>query len=157
MRLSLNRDINRLVIVFLWNYINSSIYSSFLCLPQTLVETFLLVSNFKYKYFINLLKILYFEWYWDNYDPSLFISFRAFLPSLSVLKTSHESEEMIKIESVIREIKDVSILLVTLLKIFWACSLKFKKILGIRSRVCWYKHSSILVVIIIIIKPAAKK
>jgi len=38
------------------------------------------------------------------YDLSLFISVKAFLPSLRVLKTSIEREKMIKMVSVIREI-----------------------------------------------------
>jgi len=38
------------------------------------------------------------------HDLSLLISVRAFLPSLRVLKTSQEREEMIRMVSVIREI-----------------------------------------------------
>jgi len=38
------------------------------------------------------------------HDLSLFISVRAFLPSLRVLKTSQVREEIIRIVSVIREI-----------------------------------------------------
>jgi len=38
------------------------------------------------------------------YDLSLFISVKAFLPSLRVLKTSQDREEMIRIVSAIREI-----------------------------------------------------
>jgi len=38
------------------------------------------------------------------YDLSLFISVRAFLPSLRVLKTSQVREEIIRMVSVIREI-----------------------------------------------------
>ena len=55
---------------------------------------------------------------WDIYDLSLFISVKAFLPSLRVLKTSQEKEEIIRMESVIREIRVVSILLVNLLTFF---------------------------------------
>ena len=51
------------------------------------------------------------------YALSLFISVKAFLPSLRVLKTSQDKEEMIRIVSVIREIRVVSILLVNLLKL----------------------------------------
>ena len=49
---------------------------------------------------------------------SLFVSVKAFLPSLRVLKVSQNREEEIRKESVIREIKVVSILLVNLLTIF---------------------------------------
>jgi len=38
------------------------------------------------------------------YDLSLLISVKAFLPSLRVLKTNQEREEMISMVSVIREI-----------------------------------------------------
>ena len=44
------------------------------------------------------------------YSESLFISLSAFLPSLRVLSTSQEIEEIIKKESVIRERKVVLIL-----------------------------------------------
>ena len=54
--------------------------------------------------FINLVKIWYFKVFWENYYLSLFISVRAFLPSLRVLKTSQESEEKIRMVSVIKEI-----------------------------------------------------
>ena len=54
----------------------------------------------------------------DIYDLSLFISVKAFLPSLRVLKTSQESEVTIRIKSVIKEMRVVSILLINLLKIF---------------------------------------
>ncbi len=40
----------------------------------------------------------------DIYDLSLFISVKAFLPSLRVLNTSQEIEETIRKVSVIREI-----------------------------------------------------
>ena len=52
------------------------------------------------------------------HDLSLFISVRAFLPSLRVLKISQVREDMKKAVSVIREIKVVSILLDNLLKFF---------------------------------------
>jgi len=52
------------------------------------------------------------------HDLSLFISVRAFLPSLRVLKTSQEKEVPIRIVRVIREMWVVSILLVNLLKFF---------------------------------------
>ena len=54
----------------------------------------------------------------DIYDLSFFISVKAFLPSLRVLKTSQESEEMIRMVSVIREMRVVSILLVNSVKTF---------------------------------------
>ena len=44
------------------------------------------------------------------HDLSLFISVKAFLPSLRVLKTSQEREKMIRMVSIIKEIKVVSIL-----------------------------------------------
>ena len=54
----------------------------------------------------------------DNYDLSLFISFKAFLPSLRVLKTSQDREKIIRMVRVIREMWVVSILLVNLLQFF---------------------------------------
>jgi len=54
----------------------------------------------------------------DIYDLSLFISVKAFLPSLRVLKTSQDREEMIRMVSVIREIRVVSILIVKSMKLF---------------------------------------
>ena len=45
----------------------------------------------------------------DIYDLSLSISDSAFLPSSSVLKTSKVSEEIIRMVSVIREIRVASI------------------------------------------------
>ena len=50
------------------------------------------------------------------YDLSLFISVRAFLPSLRVLKISHDRDEIIRMVSVIKEKRVVSILLIKLLK-----------------------------------------
>ena len=61
------------------------------------------------------------------YDLSLFISFKAFLPSLRVLKTSQDREEIIRIVSIIREIWVVSILLINLLKFLRDWNLKSKK------------------------------
>ena len=52
----------------------------------------------------------------DIYDLFLFISFRDFLPSLRVLKTSQDREEIIRMVSVIREIWVVSILFTNLIK-----------------------------------------
>ena len=49
---------------------------------------------------------------------SLFVSVKAFLPSLRVLKVSQNREEEIRMESVIKEIRVVSILLFNLLTIF---------------------------------------
>jgi len=46
------------------------------------------------------------------YDLSLFISVKAFLPSLRVLKISQVREEMIRMVSVIRDICVVSMLLI---------------------------------------------
>jgi len=50
------------------------------------------------------------------HDLSLFISVRAFLPSLRVLKMSQVREEIIRMVSVIREICVVSILFTNLIK-----------------------------------------
>ncbi len=50
------------------------------------------------------------------YDLSLFISVRAFLPSLRVLKISHDRDEIIRMVSVIKEKRVVSMLLIKLLK-----------------------------------------
>ena len=50
------------------------------------------------------------------HDLSLFISVKAFLPSLRVLKTSQVREEMIRMVSVIKEMRVVSISLVNLQK-----------------------------------------
>ena len=57
-------------------------------------------------------------------DLSLLISVRAFLPSLRVLNTSQVREEMISMESVIKEIRVVSILLANLLKLLLNPNLK---------------------------------
>ena len=62
------------------------------------------------------MKILNFKWFWDIYGLPLFISVKAFLPSLRVLKTSQKSEEIISMVSVIREILVPSMILVNLLK-----------------------------------------
>ena len=67
--------------------------------------------------FINLMKNLsLLNDFWDYYDLSLFISVKAFLPSLRVLKTSQDREKMIRKVSEIREIKVVSILIFNLQK-----------------------------------------
>ena len=47
----------------------------------------------------------------DVFYLSLSISVKAFLPSLRVLKTSQDRDEMIRMVSVVREIRVVSILL----------------------------------------------
>tara|TARA_B100000886_G_C20023718_1_gene326972 strand:- start:67 stop:243 length:177 start_codon:yes stop_codon:yes gene_type:complete len=52
-------------------------------------------------------------WY---YDLSLLISFKAFLPSLRVLKISQDKEEMISMERVMREMRVASILLNNLME-----------------------------------------
>ena len=49
---------------------------------------------------------------------SFFISVRAFLPSLSVIEIRQDKDEIIRIVSVIREIRVVSILIVNLLVSF---------------------------------------
>ena len=64
------------------------------------------------------MKILFLNDSWDDYDLSLFISVRAFLPSLRVLKISQVREEIIRIVSVIKEIWVVSILLANLIEFF---------------------------------------
>ena len=51
----------------------------------------------------------------ETYHLSLFISVRAFLPSLRVLKTSQDNDETIIKVSVIRDINVVSKLLFNLL------------------------------------------
>jgi len=61
------------------------------------------------------------------YDLSLFISARAFLPSLRVLKTNHDKDEIIKMENTIRDIKVELILLVNLLNSFRIYNLKLFK------------------------------
>ena len=66
----------------------------------------------------NHIIVLIFNDFWDNYDLSLLISVKAFLPSLRVLKTSQESKVIIRIISIIREISVVSLLIVNILKIF---------------------------------------
>ena len=62
------------------------------------------------------------------HDLSLFISVRAFLPSLRVLNTSHVKDEIIRIVSVIRETRVVSILLVNLKGFLQSLKFKLKKI-----------------------------
>ena len=52
------------------------------------------------------------------HDLSSFISVKAFLPSLRVLKTSQDREEITRMVRVIREIWVVSILLVNLMEFF---------------------------------------
>ena len=57
---------------------------------------------------INLMKIEYFKVSLPNiYELSLLISFKAFLPSLRVLKISQERKEVIRMVREIREIKVV--------------------------------------------------
>ena len=65
--------------------------------------------------------------FFDIYDLSLFISLKAFLPSLRVLETSQDREEMIKNESVNREKRFVSIFLFNLLKFSMRLLFKIKK------------------------------
>ena len=64
----------------------------------------------------------------DIYDLSLFISIKAFLPSLRVLKTSQDKEEMTRMVSIIKELRVKSILLINLLNYIKFGNLKFKKI-----------------------------
>ena len=54
----------------------------------------------------------------DIYDLSLVISVKAFLPSLRVLKTWKDREEIIRKVSVIREIWVVLIFIANLIKFF---------------------------------------
>ena len=54
----------------------------------------------------------------EIYNLSLFISVNAFLPSLRVRKTSKDKEVMIRMVSIIREVRVESILLINLLKMF---------------------------------------
>ena len=63
-------------------------------------------------------KIAIYKCFCDAYDLSLFISLRAFLPSLIVLKTSQERDETVRMVSVIREIRVVSRLKFNLLILF---------------------------------------
>ena len=53
---------------------------------------------------INLIKNSIFLYVCDIYDLFLFISSKAFVPSLRVLKISQEREETIRIVNIIREI-----------------------------------------------------
>ena len=67
---------------------------------------------------IPIKNFYYFEYtFGDIQDLFLFISLSAFLPSLSVLKISQENEETIIMDSVNKEIKVISMLLVILLTI----------------------------------------
>ena len=66
--------------------------------------SFLVSKANKPKSFINLMKLYIFKDFLNFYALSLFISVKAFLPSLRVLKTSHVKEEIISMVSVIREI-----------------------------------------------------
>ena len=121
-------DINRLVIVLLSNPTNSSIYYSFLWSSQTFFKGKVFnIRNISF-YLVKLINLkkfnksnenpIFLNVFCDIYELSLFISVRAFLPSLRVLKISQEKEEIIKMVSVIREIKVVSILLINLLGFF---------------------------------------
>ena len=58
------------------------------------------------------------------HDQSLFISVKAFLPSLRVLKMSQIREKIIRMVRVIREIWVVSILFANLIKVFMSLYLK---------------------------------
>ena len=66
--------------------------------------------------------------FWGNYFETLFISLRAFLPSFNVLKTIQESVEVVKVASVISEIKVVFIWLIIKKLYLWfeICLGKFK-------------------------------
>ena len=63
-------------------------------------------------------KFLFLNIFCEVYDLSLFISVRAFLPSLRVFKTSQDEKEIIKMESIKREIKVESVLKINLPEIF---------------------------------------
>ena len=65
--------------------------------------------------------------FFDNYDMSLFVSVKAFLPSLRVLKTSQERKKMIRMISVTREITFISISLINLLDFFQNLSFEFNR------------------------------
>ena len=65
----------------------------------------------------QVLKAPFLNDFCDIYDLSLFISARAFLPSLRVLKRSQVRDEIIIMVSVMRERRVVSILLVNLPKL----------------------------------------
>ena len=56
--------------------------------------------------------------FWDIDYQSLFISLRAFLPSLRVLKISQESDEIIRMVSVNKEIRMVWVMIFNLQKYF---------------------------------------
>ena len=60
------------------------------------------------------------------YDLSLFISIKAFLPSLRVLRTNQEREEIISMLRAISEIRFVSKLVVNSLKFFSREYFKFR-------------------------------
>ncbi|MBW3055466.1 hypothetical protein CU307_07620 [Prochlorococcus marinus str. MU1411] len=89
-------------------------------------EKFLYIGNiffsfktYKSKFLINLGKItILLNFICDIYNLSLLISVKAFLPSLRVLKTSEERENIIRIVSIIREKRVVSKLIVNLLDFF---------------------------------------
>ena len=72
---------------------------------------FLVSKTYKFKSFINITKLLHFNDYCVFHNLSLFISVKAFLPSLRVFKTSQLEEIMINMVSVTSEIKVVLILL----------------------------------------------
>ena len=77
-----------------------------------------LVKNIKQRNRTPIWKLLFSKIFCDIHNKSLFMSLRAFLPSLSVLKSNQESEYIIRKVSVIREIRVVSILLANLIKFF---------------------------------------
>ena len=79
---------------------------------------YLVSKTYKSKIFIKFNQILYFWMFIVFHDLSLFISVKAFLPSLRVLKTSQVREEIINTIRVIREIWVVSILLANLIEFF---------------------------------------
>ena len=76
---------------------------------------YLVSKTYKSKSFINLIKF-YILNFFVFHDLSLFISVKAFLPSLRVFKTSQVRDEIISMVSVIREIWVVSILFANLIK-----------------------------------------
>ena len=66
---------------------------------------------------ISIEDCIFFKCFFLVYDLSLFISVKAFLPSLRVLKRSQVREEIIKMMSVINEIWVILILLDNLLEL----------------------------------------
>ena len=83
--------------------------------------TFIILAFFTWGFYAVIIGAILviinpiFQFLCDIYDLFLFISDRAFLPSLRVFKTSQEKEEIIRIERVTREKIVVSKLLINFL------------------------------------------